>query len=340
MAALSYASPSASASGPLSRPALSADRCVPQYAPLLRSSSPVFLRALAQLERFARHDDATVLLIGDSGTGKSILAEHLHACSPRSGRIFHRVTLSSITDTLAPSELFGHLQGAFTDARSKRAGHFVSAHGGTLFLDEIGKASETVQHKLLDAVERQEIAPIGADRTVRVDVRVVAASNVPLDALVQEGKFLGDLHARLDGFVVRIPTLSERRDDIPDLVEHLIGRYAGRYGYVTPPSVDGDLLAALVRAPWPNNLRQLDVVIRRILVDGEGARCLTLAHCDLSLADGTASARRIDRATAIRQAYAANTDVNVSALARQLGCSRTTIYHEREKAAGVQPAGD
>lgn len=331
MAPLPHASRSRLASATLSKSALPADRAAPQYAPLLRSSSPAFQRALARLERFARHDGTTVLLVGESGTGKSVFAEHLHACSPRNGRVFHRVTLSAITDTLAPSELFGHLQGSFTDARSNRAGHFVSAQGGTLFLDEIGKASATVQHQLLDAVERREIAPVGADRSVRVDVRIVAATNVPLDRLVAHGTFLPDLHARLDGFAVHIPPLRERREDIPELVRYFVDVHARHFGYERPPAIDDDLMSALSRAPWPNNVRELDVMVQRLLVDGEGTSRLTLDSCDVSLTFRDAAEQQLDRNAAIRRAFATEKSVNVSALARRLGCSRTTIYQERDR---------
>jgi formate hydrogenlyase transcriptional activator len=304
--------------------------------PLLQSRSKSFCTALERIERFARFDQATVLIVGESGTGKTFFAEYLHSKSPRAGRVFHRVTLSAIADSLAPSDLFGHVQGAFTDARAKRAGHFVSANGGTLFLDEIAKASDVVQHKLLDAVERHEIAPVGADRGVRVDVRIVAASNVCLQALVDEGRFLPDLFARLDGFVVRIPPLRDRREDIPALVEYCVQLHAKDFGYATPPTVNAELMHALGRAPWPNNVRQLDVTVRRLLAESDAAPVLTPAHCvdTLEYLAPVVKPPRPD-VEVVRAAFKA--EGKVSAVARKFGVSRTTIYRYLDEGAGDMP---
>lgn len=293
-------------------------------APLLESRCRAYSDAVARLERFARHDSVQVLLVGESGTGKSIFAQHLHDCSARTARVFHRVALSAIADSLATSDLFGHLQGAFTDARSKRAGHFVSAHGGTLFLDEIGKASPAVQYALLDAVERQEIAPVGSDRSMRIDVRLVAATNVPLVTLVEQGKFLPDLAARLDGFAVRIPPLRERRNDVALLVAHLVDVHAPQLGYRKPPTFDTDLMQALTDAAWPGNVRELDITVRRLLVEGEGAPIITLANCTDSLSYLRPSKRS---ATIAEEVVAELKRVrNVTAVARKFRISRTTVY--------------
>lgn len=301
-----------------------------QFAPLLATRSDVYRDAVTLLERYAKHDQVPVLLVGESGTGKSIFAEHLHACSPRANRVFHRVALSAVTDAIASSDLFGHLQGAFTDARSKRAGHFVAAHGGTLFLDEIGKASAAVQRHLLDVVERKEISPLGADRPVSVDVRLVAATNVPLHSLADDGTFLPDLLARLDGFVVRIPPLRERRDDIPLLATHLVAKHASAFGYATPPAIEDCLMSALRDAAWPGNVRELDVAIRRLLIECDGGTVIALRHCVDSLAYFRRAAPRLtaeDIATAVRA------EGNVAAVARRFGMSRTTVYRHMKRAA-------
>lgn len=294
-------------------------------SPLLDSDSAAFRAALAALERAARHDGETVLITGESGTGKTLLAHHLHRCSPRRGKVFHRVSLASIADGLASSDLFGHLQGAFTDARSRRLGHFVEATGGTLFLDEIGKASEVVQHRLLDAIERQEVAPVGADRTVRVDVRLVAASNVCLRLLAEQGRFLPDLHARLEAFTIRIPSLAERRVDIPDLARHFVAQHAPAMGYTKTPGIAPELIDALAVAPWPRNVRQLDGTVRRILVEAEGAAELAPRHWE-GFADATSPGigrqgmhERVIRETVARER-------SKSAAARKLGISRATLY--------------
>lgn len=310
-------------------------RVSPRIAPLLETRTPWYREALATLERFARHDCVHVLLAGESGTGKTILAQRLHDLSPRAGRVFHRVALSAVADSLAASDLFGHLQGAFTDARARRAGHFASAHGGTLFLDEIAKASLVVQHNLLDAVERQEIAPVGADRSVRVDVRIVAATNVCLRSLVEEGKFLPDLLARLDGFVVRVPPLRERRADIALLVKHFVELHAPTLGYPRAPAIDPELMAALTAADWPGNVRELDVAVRRLLIEGEGAPTITLRECVDFL--GHLRPSRKGRITAEQIALEVEKQGNVAAAARKLGMSRTTVYRYLE-CAMTRPA--
>jgi DNA-binding NtrC family response regulator len=242
----------------------------------------------------------------------------------------HDVVLSTLDDSLAGSELFGHVGGAFTSARQARAGHFASAHGGTLFLDEIGKASLAVQQRLLHAVEYREIRPIGSDRRVSVSVRIVAATNVSLESLVANGRFLPDLAARLTAFRIHLPPLRKRRADIPGLVEHNVAERARGCGYGNAPRVDSALMDALRAAPWPNNLRQLSSTVHRILVDAEGADPLTLEHCLDDLAYLRAEPRKRVRLTrrCVEDALA-STNGSISAAARLLGVDRTTVHRFR-----------
>jgi DNA-binding NtrC family response regulator len=292
--------------------------------------SAAYRRTLAQLERFARDRSATILLEGESGTGKSTLARFVHERSPRASRPFQPVVLSTIEDPLAGSELFGHVVGAFTDARQSRAGQFASANGGTVFLDEIGKASMAVQYKLLDVVERRDFRPIGSDRDTRVDIRLVAASNVPLEKEVATGRFLPDLHARLCAFRVRVPALRERRADIPLLVAQSVAAHARRCGYGAPPTVHPALMDALQRAEWPNNLRQLDSSLHRIIVDADGATELTLDHCEDESLGLWELARADRRLTPERIAEAIEREGSVSAAARHLKVDRSTLHrHQR-----------
>jgi two-component system NtrC family response regulator/two-component system response regulator HydG/two-component system response regulator AtoC len=249
-----------------------------------RSRSTTYRKAMEQLVRFARHPDVTILLEGESGTGKTRLAHQLHAISPRAKAPFRHRALSAIEDGIAYSDLFGHVAGAFTDARRARAGLLISASGGTVFLDEIAKASPKVQKMLLHAVERRTVQPAGSDREVPVNVRLIVASNVSLATLRQRGEFLPDLHARLSGFRVVLPPLRERAADIPSLAQELVALHAGACQYPSPPSIDPALMEALRRAPWPDNLRELESTIIRLLIDAWPSPRLALEHCRDDLA--------------------------------------------------------
>ena len=278
-----------------------------------------------RIERFARDETATILLQGESGTGKTTIARQVHALSPRRTGPLQHVVLSALDDGVAGSELFGHVAGAFTDARSTRAGSFVSANNGTLFLDEIGKASPSIQAKLLHALEYGEIRPIGSDRTVRVNARIIAATNVDLMELVADGAFLPDLYARLATFRVVLPPLRERRADIPGLIDESLRRHARAAGYAEVPQIDPPLMDSLRRASWPNNLRQLDGTIHRLLLEADGAPCITIGHCTDELAylgDERRSASSITRSQADLAIRASG---SISEAARRLGVDRKTL---------------
>jgi DNA-binding NtrC family response regulator len=294
--------------------------------------SSAFQRVRAQIERLARHPTVPILLEGEAGTGKTSIARWIHDNSPRAAGPFCVVLLAGLDDSLAGSELFGHVTGAFTDAKSSRVGQFASANGGTLFLDEIGKASRLVQQKLLYAVEHREIRPIGSDRSIRVDTRIIAASNVPVRQLVEHGTFLPDLSARLDVFRVTLPPLRERRADIPSLVLDAVERHAGECGYEVDPTIAPELMNALRRAPWPNNLRELDATIRRLLIEAEGSLILTLAHCP----EGLSHLRAGDTPPLTREILldAVSRHGGVSAAARALNVDRTTIYRRLRDDSG------
>jgi DNA-binding NtrC family response regulator len=246
--------------------------------------------------------------------------------SVRSRGSYHCVVLSTLDDNLAASDLFGHVRGAYTDARSSRPGCFSSASGGTLFLDEIGKASASVQRKLLHAIERREIWPVGSDRPIRIDVRLVAATNVPLTELVASGAFLPDLLARLSAFRVRIPPLRERAADIPALVEQFLETHASQCGYTSgSPSVDERLLRLFKTAEWPNNLRQLDATVQRLLINADGADVLTLDHLGDDIADleMPASEQTLTPARVREVVDAAGSKTDA---ARLLGITRQTVH--------------
>jgi DNA-binding NtrC family response regulator len=205
--------------------------------------------------------EVTVLLLGESGSGKEVAAAAIHQCSARRGA-FVAVNCAAIPEQLAESQLFGHVAGAFTDARSDSAGFFRSAEGGTLFLDEIGELPQALQPKLLRALEQRAVTPVGATRTVPCDVRIVAATNRDLEASVGGGAFRGDLFARLAEFTVHVPALRERVEDVLPLLAHA-------FGSPIPP-LSPDLVAALLGHGWPYNVREVFAVARELRVRGSG----------------------------------------------------------------------
>jgi len=207
--------------------------------------------------------DVTVLLRGESGTGKELVASAIHHYSRRAGRPFVAVSCAAIPATLLESEMFGHERGAFTDAKERRLGKLELAHGGTLYLDEIGDMPVELQTKLLRALQERTIERLGGQDSIRIDVRVLAATNRDLEALMKEGRFREDLYYRLNVVAVNLPPLRERRRDVPLLIEHLLAKHAGELGErgVAPEALD-----RLVGYDWPGNVRELENVIQRAMV--------------------------------------------------------------------------
>jgi DNA-binding NtrC family response regulator len=208
---------------------------------------------------------STVLLTGETGTGKELVARAIHARSAQRSMPMIKVNCAAIPEGLLESELFGHVRGAFTGATFTKKGRFALAEGGTIFLDEIGTVSLAVQSKLLRVLQEREFEPLGAERTQRVDVRVIAATNRDLRQLVADGKFLEDLFYRLNVIPVEMPPLRERREDIPMLVDHFVKRFAERTGK-TIDGVDEKAMAELTRYEWPGNVRELENTIERAVV--------------------------------------------------------------------------
>ncbi len=207
--------------------------------------------------------DVTVLLRGESGTGKELVARAIHHYSRRAGRPFVAVSCAAIPGTLLESEMFGHERGAFTDAKERRLGKFELAHGGTLYLDEIGDMPLELQAKLLRALQERTIERLGGHESIRIDVRVLAATNRDLDTLMREGKFREDLYYRLNVVTLNLPPLRERRRDVPLLVEHFLAKHSPELGEC---GVAPDALDRLVGHDWPGNVRELENVVQRAMV--------------------------------------------------------------------------
>ena len=292
-------------------------------------TSETFRRLIQRIERYAPFDHIPVLFEGETGTGKTVLARYLHTRSTRARRPFVPVDIGALDDDLAGSALFGHVRGAFTGAVDARSGFFSEASGGTLFLDEIGKASSSVQRRLLSAVESEEVIPVGASRPVRHNVRLLAATNVPLEQLIESGALLPDLAARLRACVIRLPALRERPGDIPQLVRHFIARFAKLTGYEKAPTVADPLMTALTRAPWRDNVRELAFAIQRLLIEAYPAPVLRLAHCDDDLDHLRKLAKRERVAATPEQAVDLVRDHgSVRDAARELGVSLATMYRK------------
>jgi transcriptional regulator with GAF, ATPase, and Fis domain len=208
---------------------------------------------------------STVLITGDTGTGKEMVARLIHHRSAQREMPLIKVNCAAIPDTLLESELFGHVRGAFTGATMTKRGKFALADGGSIFLDEIGTMSPAIQSKLLRVLQEREFEPLGAERTQRVDVRVIAATNRDLKQMVSDGKFQEDLYYRLNVIPIEIPPLRERREDIPVLVEHFVDKHRQRTGKKID-RVDDGVTAALERYDWPGNVRELENTIERAVV--------------------------------------------------------------------------
>jgi two-component system NtrC family response regulator len=209
--------------------------------------------------------DSTVLLTGESGTGKELLAKAIHQNSLRAGKPFVTVNCGALPETLAESELFGHRKGSFTGATGDRAGKFEAANEGTVFLDEVGELTPPLQVKLLRVIQEREVDKIGSPHPVKVNVRILAASNRNLKNLVEDGDFRDDLYYRLSVVTIELPPLRERRDDIPLLTRYFLKQYASRYG-IPDLSVSEDAMEKMALYNWPGNIRELQNVIERLAV--------------------------------------------------------------------------
>jgi DNA-binding NtrC family response regulator len=276
---------------------------------------------------------ANVLITGENGTGKGLVAQMLHGVSPRSPRPMVTVNAGGLSEGIFESELFGHMKGAFTDAKSDRVGRFELADGGTLFLDEIANISINMQAKLLRAIETGEFERVGSSKTRKVDVRVLSATNADLNAEVEASHFRQDLLFRLNTIEIRVPPLRDRREDIPPLAAHFLRQHAERYRKQII-GFDESAIRALLAHAWPGNVRELDHAVERAVLMAQSD---VVKAVDLALRSGPEGSPRLDEMSLedvecllIKKALA-RFNGNVSHAANALGLSRSALYRRLQR---------
>lgn len=311
---------------------------------LIKGNHPVMEKILSISQRVAV-TDSTVLLMGESGTGKELVARYVHNNSRRASNPFIAVNCGAIPSELLESEMFGHERGAFTGAVGSRMGLFQLANGGTIFLDEIAELTTALQVKLLRVLQEREIRPVGADRTIKVDVRVVAATNRELAAEVEKGRFREDLFYRLQVIPIVIPPLRERRSDIPVLVQHFLEKH-NQQRPTQPCRVADDAMVHLWEYDWPGNVRELENLIERLVILSEDAEIrveslppnIRSFISDKKIPRPTVTDEGIDLNQAVEEfeyrlidEALRRTRGNKQAAARLLGLKRTTLVEKLKR---------
>lgn len=302
---------------------------------------------LAVAGQVARRD-STVLITGESGTGKELLAKAIHQNSLRAGKPFIAVNCGALPETLVESELFGHTKGAFTGAAGDRAGKFEAANEGTIFLDEIGELPLNMQVKILRVLQEREVDKIGSSHPVKVNVRIIAATNRDLKTQVEDGNLRGDLYYRLSVITIELPPLRERREDISALVAHFLKRFSERYN-TGRLSLADDAMETLIKYDWPGNIRELENVVERVSVLATGSQIVIsdlpvevrsgrsrIASIGLKLPDEGISLEEIEKEILV-QALEKHHG-NQTRAARYLNISRKTLIYRMEKFALIERA--
>jgi formate hydrogenlyase transcriptional activator len=299
---------------------------------------------LSQVEIVAP-TESTVLILGETGTGKELIARAIHNCSSRQGRPFVKLNSAAIPSGLLESELFGHERGAFTGAIAQRIGRFELAHGGTLFLDEVGDIPIELQPKLLRVLQEQEFERLGSTRTVRVEVRLVAATNSNLERKMADKEFRDDLYYRLNVFPIVIPPLRGRREDIPVLVRHFVQKY-GRRMKKEIETISARAMKALAEYDWPGNIRELENFIERLVVLSRGPE-LDLPLGELAPGKNFSAAISVYNCITLEEAQRGHIlrtleDTNwviggPAGAAARLGTKRTTLQYRMKKLGIIRP---
>lgn len=298
---------------------------------LVHGPSPTMINVLNIVQKVAA-TDANILITGENGTGKELLAVEIHNRSGRAGELMISVDMGSVPETLFESELFGHVRGAFTDARDDRKGKFELASGGTLFLDEIGNLSLHAQAKLLNALQSRKISRVGSNQEIPVDIRLICATNRDLAGMVSEGKFREDLLYRINTIVIDMPPLRDRVDDIPILAYHFMKIYCEKYNR-EQMRFNTHSLEKLTNHNWPGNVRELQHAVEKAVIMSDsnvllpsdfefGSSIKSLHHRDLTLAEM--------EARYIQDCLRRNGN-NISVTASVLGITRQTLYNKLRK---------
>ncbi|MBW6460270.1 MAG: sigma-54 dependent transcriptional regulator [Bacteroidales bacterium] len=298
-------------------------------------SSPAMQKVLVAAQKVAV-TEANVLILGENGTGKELVARAVHRDSKRKDEVFISVDLGAISETLFESELFGFKKGAFTDAREDRAGRFEAANKGTVFLDEIGNLSLALQSKLLSVLQNRTVVRLGTNKEIPIDVRLICATNMPLYQMVREGKFRQDLLYRINTVEIHVPPLRERMEDIPHLIYHFLGIYCKKYK-LTQKRVSEDTFSRLKKHDWPGNIRELQHAVERAVIMSDAnilqphdffisspaddkSDALDPGNLNLEEAEKMLVRKVIDKHGG-----------NISKAARELGLTRASLYRRIEK---------
>ncbi len=299
--------------------------------------SPAMKKVFKTIDKVAG-TDAHVLILGENGTGKELIARAIHRHSHRASNVFIPVDLGAIPETLFESEVFGHKKGSFTGAHQDRIGRFEAASGGTLFLDEIGNLPLPSQAKLLQVLQNHQVLPVGSNRPVNVDIRLICATNMPLYAMVKEGTFRQDLLYRINTVEIKLPSLKERVGDIPLLAEYYLQQYRKKYGK-GDLQLDRTTLEKLERYPWPGNVRELRHIVERSVIMCDNKTI----HADDLILGPTPNTSTIEELPEIEgmtiealeekliRAALRKYDGNISRAASELGLTRTSLYRRLEK---------
>jgi two-component system response regulator HydG len=294
--------------------------------------SSAIKEVFALIDKVAK-TDANILILGENGTGKELVARAIHQKSLRKDNSFVAVDMGAITETLFESELFGHKKGAFTDAREDRPGRFELANGGTLFLDEIGNLSMALQSKLLTALQSRQVTRVGSNNPTEVDIRLICATNMPLAQMVKEGRFRQDLLYRMNTVELHIPPICERVDDIPLLANHFLGYYSRKYRKDVN-NIANEAMIKLKKYPWPGNVRELQHAIERAVIMADSS---TLQESDFLFSRKgsdapTADTLNLDEVEKAAVAKAIQLhNGNISKAAEELGLTRASLYRRMEK---------